>query len=261
MSNLKFISLAGLVLTAMIVPFVFPHQSLVHIRTENQSLSEEVRRQAEHLGECDSENNRLSNLIAQVNDRNLSHVEEKELVRLRREVGLMREHLDAVAKSPEESSSWVHASTKTNVSGPALAERKLTLCYLMINACRWFASTNKGQFPTDIAQVASFPSKRVLQPGLKPNIFELVYRGSWADIRKPIYTIVIREKEPWQGEDGKWRRVYGFADGSKLVHASADGNFEAWEAQHTPDTAVNHPRRRKYLSATAYIDPCHEDHD
>ena len=31
--------------------------------------------------------------------------------------------------------------------------------------------------------------------------------------------------------DGKWVKVYGFADGHSEIHKEADGNFEAWEKE------------------------------
>ena len=49
---------------------------------------------------------------------------------------------------------------------------------------------------------------------------------------------VIRHLGPpysHQMADGKWAKVYAFADGSAQLHAEPDGNFEAWEKKHLPE--------------------------
>jgi hypothetical protein len=45
---------------------------------------------------------------------------------------------------------------------------------------------------------------------------------------------MFREKFPFQTQEGKWQRVYGLSDGSAQIATSNDGNYDAWEKQHSP---------------------------
>lgn len=38
--------------------------------------------------------------------------------------------------------------------------------------------------------------------------------------------------------DGKWAKVYAFADGHSQLVSPPDGNFEAWEKKHIPVPAA-----------------------
>ena len=46
-------------------------------------------------------------------------------------------------------------------------------------------------------------------------------------------TVVVREYMAWRTHDGKWRKIYGYADGHSQVVEVPDGNFMAWEEQNT----------------------------
>lgn len=67
------------------------------------------------------------------------------------------------------------------------------------------------------------------------NHFEILYHGSFYELPNPMTNdgIVILRSDPWQETDGTWKRVYGFADGHCEEHSESDGNFEAWEKQHS----------------------------
>ena len=59
------------------------------------------------------------------------------------------------------------------------------------------------------------------------------YKGSVTNITNPSGTIVLKENMAWQSLDGKWMKVYGFADGHAELHTEPSGNFDEWEKQHT----------------------------
>ena len=63
------------------------------------------------------------------------------------------------------------------------------------------------------------------------NHFEIIYQGRFDELAEPWKVIVLREKEPWQLQDGSWVKTYGFADGHSEVHKAVDGNFDRWEAE------------------------------
>ena len=45
-------------------------------------------------------------------------------------------------------------------------------------------------------------------------------------------TIVLRS-ESWLNPDGKWARIYGFADGHCATHLESDDDFTNWENLHS----------------------------
>jgi cell division protein FtsB len=101
-------------------PLVIQHYSQVKLRAENQSL----RQQVDQLAQLTAENERLSNLVARSNQPRPLPVEpSRELLRLRGEVGLLRQQNQELAKrlidqqqptaSFEPSSSWADAGNAT----------------------------------------------------------------------------------------------------------------------------------------------------
>jgi hypothetical protein len=65
------------------------------------------------------------------------------------------------------------------------------------------------------------------------NDFEIVYQGSQHDLSNipPRRVALIRERQPWLTPDGRWARVYGYADGAAST-VESDDNFQSWDAQH-----------------------------
>ncbi|MCI0541413.1 MAG: sigma-70 family RNA polymerase sigma factor [Verrucomicrobiales bacterium] len=119
-----------------------------------------------------------------------------------------------------------------------------------------FAEDNQGRFPTNYSQVAySFstnfnqfnadsnqfvivfdqPSKgrRIPYPITGTNSFEMIEQGSRVELTNPKSVIMLREQQAWQTPDGKWAKTYAFADGHTEIRVEPDGNFDAWERQHT----------------------------
>ena len=73
-----------------------------------------------------------------------------------------------------------------------------------------FADDNQNQLPTNFVQAATYMGTNMEQ--VETN-FDITYEGSIANIANPAQTIVLKEKRAWQSIDGKWLKVYGFADG------------------------------------------------
>jgi len=61
--------------------------------------------------------------------------------------------------------------------------------------------------------------------------FEVVSRGTLTNFSSPMQTILLREKEARRGIDGKWVRVYVFADGHVEAQGSPDGDFDKLEKE------------------------------
>ena len=87
MTTLQKTLVTAIVAACAATPILVQHRSLVRLREQNQVL----QRQGDQLSQLASENERLSNLVAQANStRNLPTDEFSELLRLRGEVGVLR---------------------------------------------------------------------------------------------------------------------------------------------------------------------------
>ena len=98
------------------------------------------------------------------------------------------------------------------------------------------AMANNGIVPTNLGPlldtVESLSGAR--EHNIRAKQFELVYQGSLYDV-DVSQTILAREKEPIQGPDGKWLRLYVVADGSsQWVAADTRDGFAAREQQFWP---------------------------
>jgi RNA polymerase sigma factor (sigma-70 family) len=100
-----------------------------------------------------------------------------------------------------------------------------------IIAMMMFAEDNGKQYPANLDGAARYAKEGFMnQVGSN---FDFVNPGSVTNIAQPPTTILLKEKEPWQGPDGGWRKIYGFADGHVEVHAEPNGNFDQYEREHT----------------------------
>ncbi len=67
------------------------------------------------------------------------------------------------------------------------------------------------------------------------NLFDLFYQGSLSNVYNATNfgdIIVVREKQPWQAPNGKWMKVYGFADGHSQIRSESSEGFDAFEQEH-----------------------------
>jgi RNA polymerase sigma factor (sigma-70 family) len=234
---------AALVLVVLAASLLVRHRLLDRLRAENQALRRKVSLQADLLAKSQAENTRLTTLFAQANRQRGSRDARSELLKLRGEAGVLRRQ---IADDIKTVNIFDIGDNPEGADGQSPEVKgKFALGQMLMNAIVNFSGNNKSQFPTNLEQVAPFiPEDKFWQTGLpsfEPDIFEIVHSGTIATPLNPWYTIALREKEPWQGEDGKWRRVYIFFGGRGEVHKSADGNFETWEAQHTAASSVYHP--------------------
>jgi hypothetical protein len=92
-----------------------------------------------------------------------------------------------------------------------------------------YASDNQGFVPTNHDQLNSYNNQ---YPISGTNHFEVEYQGSLNVITNPSSVILV-QSDPWETYEGKWAKAYGFADGHAEVHAEANGDFTAFEQQHS----------------------------
>ena len=239
MTTLKLGVAGAIVVGGVITPLAIQHRALVKAKQENQLLQTQLGQTAE----LEAENQRLSNLVARAGGAGAAG--SRELLRLRAEVGALRSQTnqlaalrdqnrrlgEALAKSapaPEQQGTEAEEAERQK----AVAIAKMNDAKLLVLGLLLHGQDNAWQPATSLDQLA--PYLRDQTPALTgTNQFELVYQGSLTNIPSPGQTIVIKEQQASQGPDGGWFKAYGFADGHCEVHRANDGNFEAWEKQHT----------------------------
>ena len=94
-----------------------------------------------------------------------------------------------------------------------------------------FASDNTNQYPANLDQAANYMRNDYMK--VVESNFDFINPGSTTNVVHSAETILLKEKEPWQGPGGDWMKIYGFADGHVEVHKGLNGNFDNFEKEHT----------------------------
>lgn len=220
----------SLVAAGMMTAIVIQSRDKSRLEQDNRGL----RQQAALVNQLRAENERLSQERPGEAPA-LNQDEFRELLRLRGQVGVLREQV-AQAKKVQEARVAVPSESKPE--NPAEQQRKIALAK-MNYAKQWmlafmmYAEDHQHACPADFSQAASYaPGIDDGDTVIKTNHVKIFYQGSFNDITNPAQTVVLGEIEPMQGGDGGWLKAYGFADGHAEYHMEQDGNFAAWESQH-----------------------------
>ncbi|HWY29821.1 MAG TPA: hypothetical protein VNX46_03645 [Candidatus Acidoferrum sp.] len=98
-----------------------------------------------------------------------------------------------------------------------------------------YAVENKNHFPKNLKQTLPYLRQANLAP-TDTNGFEVLFQGSLDDFtNSPLMAsrIIVLRSAPWRDQDGKWARIYGFADGHCETHLESENNFTNWENLHS----------------------------
>ena len=238
MSTTKFqLSLGVIVAGSLAATVAIQHRTESKVRGENQALRQQLAGLA-------TENESLSNRLQQVSPaKHLADDQFRELLRLRGEVGMLRQqtnllgtlreqirHLQA-SKETTEDQLWEEAKFRGRGAEMVNAAK------LIESAILNYMKDNNDVYPTNFAQLNDTGL-----PGDVPlDTFEMVNVGKVAG--PSSWTIMLREHAPRQSPQGVWQRVYLMSDGSAQVAIPPDGNFEAWEQNweqnHTGPASAN----------------------
>ena len=267
MAKLKTI-VTGVIVVAAVASLLIQRRGETKLR-ENDALLEQRGNQ---LTEFVAENQRLSNRIVQAEllvqakaDGPRPDDRTAELSQLRAKVEALRQQTNQLALqlaqnrrvtgtrfySLGDSNLLEHSNEKaiTFAGGPR-ATGKLNDARALAAALRTYADEHQGEFPSSLDAVAVHVPKPLDEnsppwangPLTGTNDFEIVYQGAQSDLSNipPRRVALIRERQPWLTPDGKWARVYGYADGAASI-VESDDNFQSWDAQHIiPARAVPH---------------------
>jgi RNA polymerase sigma factor (sigma-70 family) len=113
-----------------------------------------------------------------------------------------------------------------------MARQKMTIAKQGVLALIMSEADNHGQFPANFNELSHYINDDGRMNEIEAN-FEFINPGSITNVAQPANTILLKEKEAWQGGDGSWMKTYGFADGHSEVHKEPTGNFDEFEKEHT----------------------------
>jgi RNA polymerase sigma factor (sigma-70 family) len=247
MTKLKLGIISVVVIASVATSLVIQNESQAKIR----QTSSELERQADQLAQLQTEHDRLLGLSAQTNSPPPNSPEELEKLRekvttlrkqaddlaaLRQEQRRLQALLDKARQNLRDDTNWQTTSNSEKL------DAKMTYPMHLTHAMWEYARKHYDRFPTNFEQVTEFlPAEARNQTNLSPAQFEIVYQGTIAGIYKYAHSdriILVRERQPWRNIDGKWVMTWSDLHGGGHVYCPADGNFDAWEKQHTvqPET-------------------------
>lgn len=156
----------------------------------------------------------------------------EELARLRDEVAALRRQTNDLAMLREANRQRLAARPPAGGSSPlrTQAERiaRVNFAKQAMVAFLMFAEKHEDYLPTNIVDAAEFLPENLRA---KTDDFEVLYHGKLTDVPKPAETIVLRGTDTWQN-NGKWARIYAFADGHVEIANTPDNDFSDWESRH-----------------------------
>jgi len=232
------LGIGALVVAGAATALVLQHQTQTRLRDEGESLRQQI-------AQLETENQSLSNRLAAIGEANsLTDEQMNELLRLRSEVGMLRQQTNELGKLRERLDNLKQSlqSSAENISPEEqqrqMAIRKMNDAKQADLLLRVYVDDNTGQFPTNFDQAARYLTDTNLAQ-IFSNEFEIVYQGQLTNIATPSSAIVVQEHQAWLTYDGKWAKVYGFADGHSQLIIEPDGNFTGFEQQHMAQPTRN----------------------
>ena len=131
------------------------------LRTADRQKDETLARQAERVAQLESENERLSNLVAQASDAASANPDPSpELLRLRSEVGALRQQINELGGLRKENVrlSQVAAVAQTNqipVEDQLVLRQTHTVDAIttLLSAIKTYATNHNGQYPASFDQL------------------------------------------------------------------------------------------------------------
>jgi len=111
-------------------------------------------------------------------------------------------------------------------------------------AAQTFSARNNSRYPASFDEMRNemdLQADGTLAGGISPDLFELFPHERVISEAEPDL-ILFREKQARQLPDGKWERIYAYADGLVLTKHSADGDFRKIDHEGT-GTAANAPKK------------------
>jgi hypothetical protein len=230
MTKLQF-GLGAIIVGGLAATVAIQYQTESKMRVENQALHRQV---ASFAANSESLSNRPPHVGAASP---LPADQFRELLRLRGEVGRLREQTNLVGKLREEN-RHLQAGQETTQDQAVETVKFVEHRQSIVNAgkqiglaFRIYATDNGNQWPTNFAQISNELGNVTNFNGDVPlDSFEMVNVGKVNDTFPQA--AAARERTSRPSPLGGWERVYLLGDGSVETATSPDGNFDGWEQSH-----------------------------
>jgi hypothetical protein len=221
-------------------------KTVSQLREQNRVLQEQIT-QLEALRD---ENVGQANLKMDATEMQQLRGEHAELLRLRGEVGRLRQATtagNAGFRPPLDVSSEVDELAQEKIDQAALAKEMIsqatadeakqarTFAKQLGVAARIFATDHNNKFPATFNEMKNELTSLAVDSFV--DAYEYVQHARPVSERDPD-KLLFRERAPRRLPDGKWARVYTMCDGSVREQISDDGNFEEWESAHLAKDAT-----------------------
>jgi RNA polymerase sigma factor (sigma-70 family) len=226
------LALSAIAVAGAAAAFVHQQQVQNKLRAQNDSLQGQV-------AQLQTDNESFSHRLAETgNAQKLSDEQFNELLRLRGEVGTLRQQANEAVKLRDENQQLQEAATQLRASNGRMEYAdslgkfhayETQVVNAMKQVCladRIWAGDNNNQYASTFDQMTNELGGLYNSP-LLDNL-EFVNVGI-VNVTQDVYMINLRERTPRQSPDGTWHRVYGLVDGSVHTATSPTGNFDAYE--------------------------------
>jgi RNA polymerase sigma factor (sigma-70 family) len=234
-------SLIASALVAAVGVGIYEARQLSMLREQVLSLQ---RQQAAIAGENEEAAHQIAALRAE-NDR-LNRTT-GELLRLRSEVGMLRQKTNELAKLIElnrriQPPPVLEAQAVEQAIGNPIPARQ-TYLEAWMRAFLTYAKMNRGELPSSFEQAEPFwPNDVQKSNDFRAEQFEILYHGSLSSLATDD-VIIFREKKLWRNPvNGRWGRLSVLADGraqyGSVPPGTPDENFSQWEKEHLVSTTA-----------------------
>lgn len=216
---------------------IYEARQATNARAEMQTLQQQQAPLTQQIQQLQRERDEATHRLAALREDNERlNQNAGELLKLRGEVGVLRQQVAKLNPTPAQP---ITQEATANQPADSVEQTKRMGRDKSVDGKNYanqfvmFASNNEGWFPTNWQQVVQY-SKDFPVSGT--NDFEMIHS-------QPINqsslgtnlgrTALVREYLAWPTADGRWGKIYGFADGHSQSVILKDGNFSAWEQENT----------------------------
>ncbi|HUA37660.1 MAG TPA: sigma-70 family RNA polymerase sigma factor [Candidatus Sulfopaludibacter sp.] len=225
------LGISALVVAGAATALMVQHQTQTRLRAASESLRQQI-------AQLQADNTILSNRLTAIGEaKTLTDEQFNELLKLRGEVGMLRRQTNEIGALREKLDNLKQRLQSSAENIPSEEQQQQMAMHKMSDAkqagllLHMFADDNNSQFPTNFDQVINYLGNTNFTQVFS-NEFGIVYKGSLTNIANPSSAIVVQEHEAWPTYDGKWAKVYGFADGHAQLITQPDNDFSSFEQQH-----------------------------
>jgi hypothetical protein len=227
----------ALLILAGVVFIWFQFQTQRNLRAKNESLQQQI-------AQLQTDNESLSNRLAASPDtKSLLDDQLNELLKLRGEVGVLRNQITESGKLREENRQLQsQVKAEPNSRDQISPQEQFELHRIdMVNAMkelglamRIYAGDHNNQYATNFDQLKNeLGGVTNFDGNISLNDIQFVNAGVVDDTMPQM--IIFSERVPQQqSPNGSWAHIYGLADGSVQTIFGDEQTFEEYEKQHSP---------------------------